>query len=77
VPKSLVKVFMQNVAISYSPPLTEKAARKGCRWLCGNEDGGTSEWHSVMGCIRVQDLPGTKVSRRPILVLRCKKVCNN
>jgi len=39
----------------------EKAARKGCRWLCGNEDGGKSEWHSVMECIRVQNLPGTKV----------------
>ena len=68
---------MQNVAMSYRPPLTEKAARKGCRWRCGNEDGGTSEWHSVMECIRVQDLPDTKVGRRPILVLRCKRICTN
>ncbi len=48
-PKSFVKVFMQNVSMSYSPPVMEKAARKGCRWLCGNEDGGTSEWHPVVG----------------------------
>jgi len=73
--KWLIKIFMWNVAMSYSPTFVEKAARKGCRWLCENEDGGTSKWHSVMECIRVQTLPGTKVSRRPILVLCCVKVC--
>ena len=42
-PKSFVKVFMWNVAMSYSPPRLEKATRKGCQWLCEKEDGGISE----------------------------------
>jgi hypothetical protein len=62
VPKSLVKVLMRNVAMSYSPPGTEEASCKGCRWLCGKEDDGKSEWLPVTGSIRVQYLLGTKVS---------------
>ena len=36
-PKSFVKIFMWNVAMSYRPPAMEKAACKGCRWRCVDE----------------------------------------
>ena len=45
-PKSFVKVFMWNVAMSYHPPAMKKAAREGCRWCC--VDGRVEKANAVM-----------------------------